>query len=251
MESADDLTRPPLKFDQLTKESLLARLKKAFEKSENKHDSVGRSELLISILEGFSESYHVFDQFKPEPQERRRDRLISIANHLKGIVDQLRMLDGAAAEYACFLSFNELLKLEKPDHVTPDTWTFDDMVACASFNDSLPETLTAFENGIRAAEKALPLHSYNTSGKYANWYSAPPQLSMALALERQFWEFGLKFTITNTGLAADCLRAIYKHTEIKADPDDKFDRVDYWLKQARDHKDSMFNFMKIQKQPEK
>ena len=241
----DYLPQAQFKFDDLTRGNLVTDLEKAFSKSQNKYDCHDRARLFVSILEGFAESYHWFGKVMPEKQERRRERLLSIANHLESIVDQLNRLDDAASEYACFLSFNELVKLENPDHVTPDYWALDDMVACASFIESMPQTLTAFANGIKAAEKTLPLHSYNTSGKDANWYLAPPQLGTAIALERKFWEFGLKYTVTNTGLAAKCLQAIYSHAGIEVE------RVDYWLKQARDHKDSMHNLIKGQNKSEK
>lgn len=241
----DDIPPQRLRFDELTRKRLLVSLRKAIAKNGDGQNCDERSELLVSILEGFSDGYHTFDKFKPESQERRRERLVSIAQNLEGIAEQLKKLDGAASEYACFLSFNELVKLEDPNHITPDTWNLADITACASFIDSLPQTLAAFAVGLRFAEKTLPLHSYNTSGMDANWYSAPPQLAIALALERQFWEFGLKYTVTNTGLAANCLQAIYSCAGIEVK------RVDYWLKQARDHKDSMASLANRQKGQEK
>ena len=58
-----------------------------------------------------------------------------------------------------------------------------------------------------------------------------------MALEREFFKLKIKFIASNSSLAAECLRAIYILGGLN------IDRVDYWLKQARDHYDSQMNFI--------
>ncbi len=58
-------------------------------------------------------------------------------------------------------------------------------------------------------------------------------MSTAMAVEKLFWDEGLRFTTSNNGLAAECLRAVYQLGGLN------IDRVDYWLKKAQDHFDSM------------
>lgn len=240
----DDIPPPRLRFDELTRRNLLARLRKAIIETGNSYDCDNRCELLVLVFEGLSYGYKSLSKHTIEKQERRRDRLVSIANHIDGIQTQLSLLDDAAKEYTWFVCFNELIRVDNPDHKTPDTYDIEDMLASASFSEMLPKLLSAYEKGIRESERTLPFHSQNQSGTALPWYMVNHQLRIAMEVEKIFFDNRLKFSITKTGVAADCLNAIYSLAGLNVD------RVDYWLKQARDHKDSMASFVKRHKQPE-
>ncbi len=241
MDYEEDIPPQRLRFDDLTRGRLLERLRKAIIKSGNNYDCDRRSELLVSIFEGFSESNISLSRYALERQDRRRERLASIASHIEAIQMQLSLLDDAAKEYTCFICFNELIRAENPNHKTPDTYNLEDMLASASLNELLPQLLRAYSSGIKEAERSLPFHSNNQSGKDLPWYKVKPQLALALALEKAFFDHRIKYSTTLTGLAAECLRAIYSHSSFEVD------RVDYWLKQAKDHHDSMASVVKRHK----
>lgn len=237
-----------LRFDRETRIRLSQKLHKAIAQQgrlKRPDDIEFETDVLIGCMEGFAEFIPSIKQLLPEKQQRRQERINSLASHVEGIVDQLKEIDSAALCYSLYSGLNEVAKKDNlPDSIKYD-WDFMLEVESIKNNENLG-VLTAFALGLRKAARELPKHSLNASGKDYPWYAQGAELGTALALERLLFQNGIKFISSNSSLAAECLRAIY----ILGGLD--IDRVDYWLKQAIDHYDSSINIHKrLQKHDDK
>lgn len=236
-ESGDSVTEDQdfsLRFDASTK----TRLKRKLSSSITLREPFSRDcdiefevNVIIKIMEGLAESIPAVERMKPEKHQRRQERINSLASHLDGIIEQIKALDTPALTYVLHSAGEEA------------TGSDQDHSLMAYYAETLKDSdeireLKAFSLGLRKASKELPKHSLNQSGKNLPWYALGAELGTALALEKLFFENGIKFTTSNTGLAGECLSAIYTLGGLN------IDRVDYWLKQAKDHHDSMTSIMK-------
>lgn len=223
-----------LRFDDLTRKNLLLKLKQALQQAHSNdhfYDVEFEVSVMLKILEGFANGILLYQKIQPECQQRRRERIKSLAVNIEAAIEQLKQLDTGALGFVAWRGFEEISKAKGMLNEFPNG-----MEAVYKADNFLFENIskmTNFSLGIRKAADELPPHPMNTSGKdFPNW-AAPIQLSTALSIERLFWVQKLKFTLSNSGLAAECLRATYQLAGLK------IDRVDYWLTQARDHFDSM------------
>ena len=231
-----------LSFDKETRSILFEKLHNAFSLHSRLKQSQNISrevDEFIDCLECIADSIGFYRKYGVEKQQRRRERIESIANHLDGIIDQLKHLDRSAIEYVLMFVWNN-----PPDHIDkcpPEMQihlanraenTAFDIVAGKTVMDEL----LTYSLNIRNAAKTLPkclgdlpsLSRYERSPFY-------PQLGMSIELENLFYKYKIKFTVTNTGLAADCLREIYNLAGLQ------IDRVVYWLKSARESERSSKN----------
>ena len=229
-----------LHFDEITKERLYQLLSSAFKK-KNPYDYNSDSEicLMIIYMECFAEAIPGSEKFLPEKQQRRQERINSLAAHLEGLINQIEALDSPALGYAMHRGCEEISNIRKI--ANPLQSSFDAILEAEFLQDKNNiKELKAFSLGLRKAAKDLPEHAGNTSGNNYPWYSQKSKTAVALALEKLFFNAGIDFTTSNNGLAAECLRAIYNLGGLK------LDRVDYWLRKAKNHHDSLFNISKRQ-----
>lgn len=223
-----------LRFDDTTRSNLSEKLRNAFEKSfpnRRSEENEFEMEVTLKILEGYAYGIIQYQQIEPESQQRRRERIESLAVHIEGAIEQLKQLDSAALGFVVWRGNEEISKAEGMPNVFPsgDAATHE----VYFWRESNILTMTNFALGIRKAASELPLHAINRPAEELPWYALPKEMSTAMAVEKLFWDEGLKFTTSNNGLAAECLRAVYQLGGLN------IDRVDYWLKKARDHSDSM------------
>lgn len=229
---------PDLTLSQQAKERLLGKYRKA--RSNAVHDD---STLFISRIENTADYLIALQELQPESQQRRRERLTSIANHLDAALDQIKQLDSAALGFAVWRGFEELATSKGESNTFPSGMK--GVEIAYSFREENLNHLATAALGIRKAAEELPPHSMNSSGKDYPWWSLPVELAAAMSIERIFWEYQLEFTVSDSGFAADCLREVYGLSGMQ------IDRVSYWLKNAKEHHDSMFNVMqRLQKPPE-
>ncbi|HMV13091.1 MAG TPA: hypothetical protein PKD88_08345 [Nitrosomonas sp.] len=227
-----------LHFDEITKARLYQLLSSAFKK-KNSYNYNPDSEicLMISCFECFAEAIPESEKFLPEKQQRRQERINSLAAHIEGLINQIEALDSPALGYAIHRGCEEISNIRKI--ANPFQYSFDAILEAEFLRDKNNiKELKAFSLGLRKAAKDLPVHVGNTSGNNYPWYSQKSETAVALALEKSFFEAGIDFTTSNNGLAAECLRAIYDLGGLK------IDRVDYWLGKAKNHRDSLFSISK-------
>jgi hypothetical protein len=228
-----------LRFDKETRIRLSEKLHRAIAEQgrfQRPDDIEFETNVLIGCMEGFAEFIPAIKKLQPEKQQRRQERINSLASHIEGIIEQLRGIDSVALCYSVYCGLDEIAK--KDNFPNPIKYDWDFMVEVGSWkNKESIEDLATFAFGLRKAARELPKHSLNTSGKDCPWYEQGAELGTAMALERAFFKLKIKFIASNSSLAAECLRAIYILGGLN------IDRVDYWLKQARDHYDSEMNFI--------
>lgn len=223
-----------LPFDDTTRDNLSEKLRKAMEKTfpnRRPEDNDFEISVILRILEGYANGITRYQQIEPESQQRRRERIESLAAHIEGAIEQLKQLDSAALGFVAWRGFEEISKAEG----LPNVFSSGDAATHEVYfwRESNILAMTNFALGVRKAAAELPLHAINKPAEDLPWYALPKELSTAMAVEKLFWDEGLKFTTSNNGLAAECLRAVYQLGGLN------IDRVDYWLKKARDHSDSM------------
>jgi len=237
-----------LRFGKETRVRLSEKLHKAIvqqDRLKRPNDIEFEIDVLIGCMEGFAEFIPSIKRLLPEKQQRRQERINSLASHVEGIIDQLKEIDSAALCYSIYSGINETAKKDNLPNLIEYGSDFMFKVEAIKDNENL-EDLAAFALGLRKAARELPKHSLNASGKDYPWYAQGAELGVALGLERLFFQNKIKFIASNSSLAAECLRAIY----ILGGLD--IDRVDYWLKQAIEHYDSSVNLHKrFQKHNEK
>lgn len=226
-----------LRFDDITRNRLSALLRDALLKGGCFHPDEIEFELgvMLGIMENYARAIPKYQELEPESQQRRRERIESLAAHIDGAIEQLIKLDDAALGFAAWKGFEEVSNADGLPNIFPDC--FATIQEAYLWRKKNVHAMTAFSLGVRKAAVELPQHSMNTSGKDSPWYLLPTELSTAMAIERLFLENTIKFTVSNSGLAAECLRAVYALGGMN------IDRVDYWLKRARDHFDSNHNLV--------
>ncbi|TXI35671.1 MAG: hypothetical protein E6Q59_10505 [Nitrosomonas sp.] len=182
----------------------------------------------IDSVELISNSIGFYRKFRIDKQQRRKERLESIANHLDGIIDQIKALDRNAIIYASMTVWkNPPPRIEKCSSLEISNQAENTAFDIASGDSVIIKELSAYAFNVREAARTLP-KCIGDKPMAANYERSleKPELGMAVELENLFHKYRIKFTITNTGLAADCLRAIYCLSGLG------IDRVDYWLKRA-------------------
>lgn len=214
-----------LRFDEDTRKAITdAFLKECNDDRRSDEECKDGYEVFILVLEGFAEAIQSLNRLNPPRQQRRREQIVSIANGLDKALDQIAVLDTAALGFVLWRAFEELAKHHGESN--PLIPGFNAMLEADKARSVSMEEMKRFTLGVRMAAKELPEHDYNVL------------LKIALAVERQFFDHGLKFTVSNTGFAALCLRSVFSLGG------QKIDRVDYWLGKARESEESMSSLLK-------
>jgi hypothetical protein len=132
-------------------------------------------------------------------------------------------MDSPALGYAMYSGLEQIEK--KGYNKNPMQAGMSAILKSYAIREDISPVLAEFSSGVRAASKTLPVSSFEY------------RLKTALAIEREFFDRGMAFTVSNTGFSATCLRAVFGLGG------EEIDRVDYWLKRARDSEESMTSFM--------
>ena len=198
---------PPLRFDKTTRERLTKLFSEAY-KGRDFFPNTMEFEIRVTlgILEGYAAALPKRQKIQPEAQKRRRERAESLASHLEGAIEQLKLLDDAALGFLARRGFEEVSELSGQPIEFPDG-----MQACIEayqWREDNIQALTAFAFGVRKAVYDLPQHPLNTSGQGYPRYAVPKELSTALGIEGLFWRQKLNFTTSNSGFAAECLEVL-------------------------------------------
>jgi len=217
-------------FDNETRSKLYVKLHKAIVSQGNRNGSGNVESLVNKMIDQMEMCYGYYtfhEKWSPETQQRRRERIESIANHLDGIIDQLKKLDLEAINYILMSAYRNppaYIGKYSPEELVILANRAENTAWNIFHGESVMNDLLSYAINFREAARTLPRHRLDS-----------PELGMAVELECLFHEYGVMFSVTNTGLAADCLREIYKLASLE------IDRVDYWLKRARESKYSSKN----------
>jgi hypothetical protein len=226
---------PEPKFDKLTEERIrLIYTEKIKKKTPEVEADFLKFEtnVFIARLQDFGSAIPELLKFYPPKQQKRRESIKSIGSALLRGIDQFEKLDSGARGYLFWRGIEELCKATGEPNPFPEGMRTS--LHVHAYKDEAIIGLRAFAEGVLMAEKELPEKQ-----------DKPVELMMALWIEGLFWENGLSFTISKTGFAAECLRAVLALGGI-----DK-DSVDYWLDEARKHPESMSAYENRRKSDEK
>lgn len=227
-----------LRFDAETRNQISIKLKAAWGNltDDFTYDLDFEVSVMVGILERTAKFILLSQEIELgiESQQRRRERIESLAANIEGAIEQLKRIDTAALGFIAWRGFEEISKAEGVPNEFPSGMKA--VLNAELWRESNIPAMTNFALGIRKAIAELPLPPIRTEGKDTPLYALSKELSSAMMVERLFLENGLNFTISNNGLAAECLRAVYALAGLN------IDRVDYWLKKARDHSDSMTSY---------
>lgn len=178
------------------------------------------AEIFIRILENFATAIPMFEKYNSPKQQKRREAIRSMGLALLKSINQFEQIDSAARGFVFWRATEEMA------NVTGETNPFNNDMRTSYWihhhKDDVIKELKAFAKGIQKAADELPEAE-----------EKPIELRTALAIERQFSNYRLKFTTSETGFSAECLRAVLNLGGINKD------RVGYWLKEARNHPESM------------
>lgn len=196
-----------------------------------------QAELFVRILEGFGASIPTTVAIEPPPQKERQRKFDSVSNAFAKLVDSLNALDSAALGWL-FSTVEEkaaeagmTLRPSGPDVVSLKRLPFRAQVEAGELRAELGLLASTVGAAISQAGKSLPKADRDD-----------PRLGIAFAIERQMFEHRIPFTTTDTGFAAECLRAVCDLGELDTE------RVSYWLKKADETPDDERPFHAVRKQ---
>lgn len=194
-----------LKSPKMRNWSNLPEAQKEFERS-----------LFIKLLDRWAE-HHVAPLEKLESRsEKARKRQLEKVSHAAAKL---------AAEINCLDLDSQVFLLQKfaEKEGDPERPLFQLLELHSIASASLMELLGTLRAASCEAAKTLPLTQVKVP------------LEFALSIERQFWERGFPYSLTETGFAADCLRAVLGTK----------DSVAGWLRKAKADPRSMHSFVKL------
>lgn len=211
-----------LQFDHFLRKKLQNEFAEKFQKAHPDYrlqDVDLEAGVFIGTLEGYATGIPGFQRISPPEQKRRREKVRALAVALENLHKAIQAVDSAALGFATYRGFEEVEA--KSIGVNPLRPGMDAVLSAASVRVEILQELAAFSSGVRMASKELPPNDFNF------------MLCTALAVERTFFESGISFTVSDSGFAAQCLRAVFQLGGLKDG------RMDYWLTLARDSDESM------------
>lgn len=218
-----------LEFDEDTRQRLKSRFIEEFKKKHPKafiREIEFEANVFVKILESHGNAIPELQKHTPPKQQRRKEQILSMAKALDRLVDQFKELDSAARGFAVWRGFEEVARtLKEENPLKPGMYAVEDV---HEFKDDLITELSAFSLGLHNAAKELPEYDFNIPLRVAIW------------IEHRFFENRLDYTTSETGFAAECLRAVFNLGGLQ------IDRVGYWLASARKHSDSMISWINDQ-----
>lgn len=225
----ESIPRARLRFDNDTK-GRLRRLTTAALTKANKHlcdDSFGIDywvDVFIGTLELYADSIPHSLSLYPPKQQKRRETIRSMGTALQRAIDIYIELDEGAKRYVFSEVAAELAKAGGVDNPYPNNYQTGEMI----YQEEIPVLfdLQIIAKAIQGAAETIP-----------NSDDEPIELIIARTIEQLFFDYGVLFTTSETGYAAECLRATLDLAGIEKD------RVDYWLAKAKKHPDSMTAFV--------
>jgi hypothetical protein len=213
--------RDDLKFSAETKDDLkrgfIAIRKERFGPDTPDSFLEGDAEGFVSMLERYAQGMEQLAAAVPDKQKRRAELLASISKQAIRMAEVLEELDREALGWM-LAKMDETGNLEK-----------DPLLATTRAEAQRQDLLKLLPDVSRAAQTAsetLPSHNHKESA---------PKFLVAKQLEHTFWQEGMLdlFTPSKSGFAYRCLLEILALAgEDAGDPA-------YWIKQAREHAESM------------
>ena len=214
-----------ISFPALSRQMLAEKFIEELTKSRWTFDDVkDEAELFILRLESIASAIPSYKEIAPPLQEVRRNKLKTVARHVMALADLLKDIDSAALGF--FLHQTLLVieeKIGEVEHIENARALMD---LAQDAKDETLEWLTLISLGAQRSARNLPPMTFNF------------HLQTALAVERLFWDYGIPFTVTPTGMAGRCLSTIFEEADAEATS------IAYWLRQARDNYESMASTMK-------
>lgn len=161
--------------------------------------------LFVKILGGFGEGLPSILEAQPEQNVRRRS-LRELGTAAAKVADLAKTLDSGALGCAIDLgNGSDLGSLPLGDF----------MREVNALRHSLVEEMTRLSEGAYRAAKELPVSKFNA------------RLNCVVSIQREFATFGLPpFTDSDSGFAADCIRAVFELAGVSVDD------PRYWMRQA-------------------
>lgn len=164
----------------------------------------------------------------PDQKDRKRS-IESAAVAFEKFADSLNKLDSAALGWLFAVledkaeSVGLTIRTKGPDVPSLTQSPIRAMVEAGEARLAFDEIAREIGPAMRQAAQTLPLIDRN---------EGDPRLHAAFVLERWLVNDGLRFEITETGFAAECLRTMFELAEYDTD------RVSYWLKKVVDTPDN-------------
>lgn len=185
--------------------------------------------IFVRTIESWADSVDYFEAITPESQKDRKRAMDSIANALMKFDQALSELDSAALGFWYGNVVNALavhgVQVSEADNrlasmlVNP----LRAMVEGGEARLQVRQMVGVAVEATRKAADELPKHDHAEN----DW-----RLRRALAVERLILEHQIPFETTETGFAADVLRALFDLAGAEVE------KVSYWLKKAADHPES-------------
>lgn len=220
--SGRDCIPARLQFDTRLRKTLLKEFVDKFQKAHQDYlpqDVELEARIFIGTLERYAAGIPEFQSASPPEQKRRREKVRAVAVAMENLHKAIQEVDSAALGFAAWRGLEEVEA--KNIGVNPLHPGMSAVYSAASLRTEVLPVLAAFSSGVRIASKDLPLYDFNF------------MLRTALAVERTFFENGIPFTVSDSGFAAGCLRAVFQLGGLKDG------RMDYWLTLARDSDETM------------
>ncbi len=222
-----DYIPAPLRLDDVLRRKLREEFAEKFRKAnpdcclqQDEHEA----EIFVRTLEGYAAGIPEFKRTHPPEQKRRREKVRALAVAMENLHKAIEGVDSAALGFALWRGMEEVEA--NNIGVNPLHPGMHAVFSAASLRAEILPELAAFSCGVRAAADELPIYDFNF------------MLRTALAVEGTFFQSGIPFTISDSGFAAQCLRAVFQLGGLKDG------RMDYWLKLARDSDDAMVGMIK-------
>lgn len=185
--------------------------------------------VFVGIIESWADSVDVFEAITPEAQKDRRRAMDSIANALMKFDQALSDLDSAALGFWYGNVVDALavhgVQISEADNRLASMLRepFRATVEGGEMREQVRAIVDIAVEATRKAGENLPKFDHAEN----DW-----RLRRALAVERLILEHQIPFETTETGFAADVLRALFDLAGADVE------KVSYWLKKAADHPDS-------------
>lgn len=222
----DDRLECRLVFTQGQRELLITKYWAARGMEAPPAESFSLAEEFVDLIEGWADAYDQWQATRPEPQKNRERALGSVVNALEKLDQALAQLDSAAlgflyakavdaaAEHGLQISEADDRIASMVDHPLRA------QVEAGELRHKMRKVLGVIVEATNKARDELP-----KSDRIENdWRLA----LAAIPLKRLFLEHRIAFETTETGFAADALRAIFDLAGLDVE------KVSYWLKKAAD-----------------
>ena len=178
--------------------------------------------LFVRILEGFADAVPEFSELESRKQQDRRRALNKVATALGKLADGYNELDPDARAFLAYMVEQQAEGAETAKQTSPLEY----FIEAETTKDAVVSFLSAAHLGALKAAKELPV--LHTSAAR----------SIALGIERQFWQLGFEFAASSSSFAAKCIDAVLTASGIEATS------LQYLIQETKDSPESMSALMR-------